>query len=117
MILDPRLPERLAWLLIPEPNSGCWLFNGRWETGNGYGKTTWEGRDVVLHRVIYTLLVGPIPPGHLLDHLCRVRCCCNPAHLEPVLPRVNTMRGYAVLFRRINEYDSDLPTWDQDSTY
>lgn len=45
------------------------------------------------HRWIYTQRVGPIPEGMQLDHLCRVRACANPAHLEPVTSRQNTMRS------------------------
>ncbi len=45
------------------------------------------------HRVAYEALVGPIPAGLHIDHLCRVRACCNPAHLEAVTNRVNFLRG------------------------
>jgi hypothetical protein len=49
--------------------------------------TRWSG-----HRASYTLLVGPIPDGLEIDHLCRVRSCVNPAHLEPVTPDENQRR-------------------------
>jgi hypothetical protein len=58
------------------------------------------------HRVVYTLLVGPIPEGFTLDHTCHNadstcpggwgcphRRCCNPAHLEPVTHQENILRG------------------------
>jgi HNH endonuclease len=45
------------------------------------------------HHVSYTTHVGEVPEGLQLDHLCRVRACCNPAHLEPVTPLVNVRRG------------------------
>lgn len=46
-----------------------------------------------MHRVVYELVVGPIPDGMQLDHLCRQRACCNPDHLEPVTCLVNVRRG------------------------
>lgn len=51
------------------------------------------GRMVLVHRWSYTHLVGEIPEGRQLDHLCRVRNCVNPAHLEPVPAKINTHRG------------------------
>lgn len=104
MILDDRLPLRLQTMLTPEPNCGCWLYVGRWNSGNCYAKCSWEGRDRMLHIVVYELIVGPVPPGLLLDHLCRVRWCSNPYHMEPVTVGVNTRRGNATLFKRRDEY-------------
>jgi hypothetical protein len=42
---------------------------------------------------MYQLLVGPIPEGLQLDHLCRNKVCCNPDHLEAVTPKENVHRG------------------------
>lgn len=56
---------------------------------DGYGKAS-EGR--LAHRVVYVREVGPIPPGLELDHLCRVRNCVNPEHLEPVTHAENMRR-------------------------
>ena len=70
----------------------CWL----WTAGkapNGYGKCWLDGRTVGAHRAIYELLVGPIPEGLVIDHLCRVRHCVNPDHLEPVTQQENLLRG------------------------
>jgi len=47
----------------------------------------------MVHRIAYEFALGPIPDGLTLDHLCRNTICCNPAHLEPVTLRVNTLRG------------------------
>lgn len=95
-----QLPDRILDRIYFCPSSGCWLWGGNWNSGNHYGKVRWNGRCCVVHRVVYEALVGPIPRGLILDHTCRVRWCCNPAHLEPVTVRVNTHRGDAVLFSR-----------------
>lgn len=95
--LDPRLPERFWSKVSPEPNSGCWLWAA--SGSHGYGrfpflKSEWlEKRGELAHRHAYKALVGPIPDGLELDHLCRVRCCVNPAHLEPVSHAENVRRG------------------------
>jgi len=70
----------------------CWLWTGRLN-GSGYAEMKLDGRYQMAHRVAYQEIVGPIPEGMQLDHLCRVRHCVNPAHLEPVTSRENTIRG------------------------
>lgn len=92
------LPKNIQARISHEPVTGCWVWTGRMNR-NGYGRAWFRGKEPVIHRVVWTVLVGPIPPGYLLDHLCRNRKCCNPAHLEPVTPQENTLRGEAVLFR------------------
>lgn len=72
--------------------SGCWLWTAS-TVNNGYGRFRIGGESRLAHRVSYELHVGPIPEGLQLDHLCRVRDCVNPAHLEPVTASVNIRRG------------------------
>lgn len=74
---------------------GCWLWTA--SLRDGYGRF-WITPDkaVEAHRFAYELLVGPIPPGLVIDHLCRNRACQNPAHMEPVTNRANILRGEGV---------------------
>lgn len=78
------LMERFEAKYIPEPMSGCWL----WEAvvnNSGYGFIHKTGNPVKAgaHRVSWELHRGPIPDGWDVDHTCRNRFCVNPDHLEP----------------------------------
>lgn len=72
----------------------CWEWQGS-RSKLGYGRVNWGGHAVnrLVHRVIWELLVGPVPAGLELDHICRNPPCCNPWHLEPVTHKVNLRRG------------------------
>lgn len=85
-----------VWRLIDQDASGCWLWTGS-RDGNGYGMVFVDNARGArrAHRVMYELMVGSIPSGLTLDHLCRVRHCVNPAHLEPVTRTENVLRGTA----------------------
>lgn len=84
------IPEKLRNRI--RPNSvGCWVWTGA-EYAGGYGGAWWKGKKWRVHRLIYTLLAGPITDD-TLDHLCRNTRCVNPKHLEPASHRVNTLRG------------------------
>lgn len=72
----------------------CWLWTG-W-INKGYGRWCPDVKNrktASTHRYAYELLVGPIPDGLTLDHLCRNKACVNPAHLEPVTARENIQRA------------------------
>jgi hypothetical protein len=95
------------------PFCDCWLFvdAGR-ENRNGYSRVRWQGKELMAHRLSYEAHVGPIPDGLLLDHKCRMRPCINPAHLEPVTVRENTLRGEAKLFGRDRDPITYVPLDD-----
>lgn len=74
--------------------SGCW----EWKMARdplGYGRVRVAGRTMLAHRAVFEMLVGPVPSGRELDHLCRKPACVNPDHLEPVTHRENLRRSAA----------------------
>lgn len=75
----------------------CWLFAG-YIDGDGYGRIRHGhagGVSVSAHRTMYENLVGNnIAPGKVIDHLCRIRRCINPTHLEQVTNKENLNRGF-----------------------
>lgn len=76
------------------PGGGCWIWKGGRRTKEGHGGfAISHDRVVMAYRYSYEVHRGPIPEGFVPDHLCRVPPCVNPWHLEPVTPRVNTLRG------------------------
>ena len=90
-------PQSLDLILdrVKVDKNGCWLGQGFLNSA-GYGRAKWYGRNWLLHRLVYELMEGPIPKGLTLDHLCRVRSCINPGHVEPVSAGVNTLRGETI---------------------
>lgn len=87
-----QTPEERFWSYV-EKTEGCWLWTGAKAGGTGYGHIYMEGHQRLAHRFAYEVLIGPIPEGLVLDHLCRVRSCVNPDHLEPVSNAENILRG------------------------
>lgn len=82
------LRERVFEQLVIDPETNCLLWTGSVDR-HGYGRS--GGNSI--HRRMYEWFVGPIPEGLQLDHLCRVRNCANPAHLEPVTCQENLRRS------------------------
>lgn len=71
----------------------CWVWLASLNS-RGYALFSVEGRARLAHRVAYEALVGPIPDGLTIDHLCRIKRCVNPAHMEPVSVLENIQRAY-----------------------
>lgn len=81
----------------PESTEGravgpCWIWLAARES-KGYGQFYADGALVVAHKWAYEAEHGSVPDGYELDHLCRVRLCVRPSHLEPVVHHVNVARG------------------------
>lgn len=97
---DPEVVERIYrddvarfFSRVDRVAGGCWLWTGT-VNRSGYGTLRIGDRGAALaHRWSYEHHVGPIPAGLHIDHLCRVRHCVNPAHMEPVTPEENQRRG------------------------
>lgn len=91
--------EERVWQRVTKTD-GCWSWHGSHHE-HGYGIISLEGKPRRVHRLVYEMLVGPIPEGLDLDHLCRNRGCCNPAHLEPVTRRENLLRGDTIVAAQV----------------
>ncbi len=88
-----REAQARFWMRVTREH--CWLWTGE-TAGNGYGRVKIGGQNLAAHRLAYEWLVGPIPDGLEIDHLCSVRNCVNPTHLEAVTHKENTMRGNTI---------------------
>lgn len=94
MFTVDALPKRLQIRTMVDAVTGCWIWTGK-ATAKGYGMVKRERsrQHVMVYRLSYELLVGPISDGLVIDHLCRNPRCLNPTHLEPVTQAENLRRG------------------------
>lgn len=90
--LDRRSRLFLKIMANIERDGSCWLWkNGHSGSGRGggYGRICIDGGTMAVHRVMYILKYGPIPPKKQIDHTCTNRACCNPRHLKMVTHKQN----------------------------
>lgn len=89
------LPEDVRFWKYVDVTDNCWLWTGCVDRTVGYGEfgRSVTGQRIRVHRYVYELIKGPIPLGLQIDHLCRVRICVNPDHLEAVTQQENNRRG------------------------
>lgn len=85
---DREYLQGKAWTRCP-----CWLQSSQWGDGKGFKKFKFKGHTLYIHRASCEVFNGPVLSTHLVDHLCRVRGCTQPVHLEAVTPKENTLRG------------------------
>lgn len=89
----PTSEDRFWSKVDKDGPNGCWVWTAaRCRDGYGVFSPRHSGQ-LKAHRFAYELLIGPIPDGLVIDHLCRNTACVNPAHLEPVTPKTNVLRG------------------------
>lgn len=98
MATNREVGEARFWSRV-EPTGFCWNWTGNPDK-DGYASTALAGKRLLVHRIAYTLLVGEIPKGLTLDHLCRNKLCVNPDHLEPVTGAENVRRHWRLMNRR-----------------
>ena len=96
LLHDDRLPERFWSKITVDPITRCWLWTAAL-TSRGYGSWSDGVKVRSTHRVTFEAFNGPIPDGLTVDHLCLVKRCCNPAHLEAVTQAENARRWLAGL--------------------
>ena len=98
--VTPSLVGQSRFWSKVDATGDCWIWTGA--LASGYGRFYLNGQLRPAHRVAYETLVGSIPRGLDLDHLCRVRSCVNPDHLEPVTRAENLRRGYLFPIAMLN---------------
>jgi hypothetical protein len=95
--MPPYFPKTPAWQRVlrrcVEDSNGCWTWTGATRPDGYFQMAEMDGTQPPGHRVVYEYFRGEIPEGLVLDHLCYVRNCVNPWHLEPVTQYVNVHRS------------------------
>lgn len=86
------LPEHFVSRIEKCNKTGCWNWIGQIDK-DGYGRTSVDRKIRKAHRASYELLTGSIDDSLVIDHLCKNRKCVNPAHMEQVSIKENTLRG------------------------
>ena len=126
-----RLSAMERWELKVDKSGDCWIWTGCLVNDNGYGAFRVAGRNYGAHRWGYEQLVGPVPDGMELDHICHtrdlLRClesgaclhrrCVNPDHLEPVTRLENVRRSERALAKthcsKGHEYTPENTAYDR----
>jgi hypothetical protein len=96
-----RIPEEFVNHINWDAEGGCWLWSSA-KNRRGYGRARLCDNNQQAHNIVYKLLVGPIPQGLILDHLCTNPSCVNPSHLQPINQCENVRRYWKIKRRKAN---------------
>ncbi len=117
MMRSPNSPPRIMCDESPCQNSflsgPCHVYRGSKDTC-GYGSVCISGRMMSVHRYVWSQEFGPIPPGMMIDHMCRNRACCNTDHLRLVTPKQNSTEN---IVRIQKTHCPQGHPYDQTNTY
>lgn len=116
--IDDSVAERF-YAKVKVSSSGCWEWQA-FRDPEGYGRLQVAGKNLVAHRVSFTMFNGPIKEGLVLDHLCRNRGCVNPAHLRECTDGENVTANGSKAFSRSNLEKTECPKghpYDARNTY
>ncbi len=109
-------PEDRFWPKVNKTDN-CWIWIA-YKDKRGYGRfSKRHGRVVLAHKFSYELIHGKVLEGLELDHKCRVRCCANPQHLEPVTHAENSRRGNVGLIQALRTHCPKGHPYDEKNTH
>lgn len=101
MLFQTTLPLRF-WSKVLVCENGCWKWTSCIDA-YGYAQVWMAGKARRAHRVAYLALIGLVPEGRILDHLCNKKSCVNPFHLKPTTHRENILRGSGLAAQNVRK--------------
>lgn len=93
--IPEHVEKRFKEKLLISPNTDCIVYQGADRSGGYKGFYVTHKKQVLAHRLAYELFVGPITPGHVINHICGNRACCAPDHLEDITQYENSEKGHS----------------------
>jgi GNAT superfamily N-acetyltransferase len=114
---DGPLPQPGTLAYERGTTSPCWLWTSPSLQGKGYGNFHYKGRNTGAHIASFQIHGGVLIDGLELDHLCKVRLCVNPEHLEQVTHAENIRRGNTGIFQRSKTHCPQDHIYDEQNTY
>lgn len=89
---NKTIEDKIEKYVTVNTGNGCWEWTGGIQS-QGYGTTRYEGKNWLVHRLVYTYYKGDIAAGLVIDHMCKNKVCCNPDHLQTISPKENVLLG------------------------